>query len=321
MIVAYSIMLLVSILLAIGYFIFVKKKDKWFIILYTSVCLVNLGYLLISISSKDGFAIFANKIAYLGQILVISSMFMIIIKLCGYKYNKTLPIVVLSIGGVMFLLICTTGYLPIYYKEVYLEKIDGYNVLHKEYGPLHILYLIYVLTYFVTLIVLCSYSIHKKLNGSQKEAILVLFVVLGNIAMWILEKFIRWEFELLAVSYLMSELILLGLNWMMQDYIHKNNVEKNKIYGYSKNSYTVMTLSYEEKLEKILKVLPKGETLTQREEEILERILDNKKRKDIAFELHLSENTIKTHTRSLYSKLNISSREELFNIIVDEDPK
>ena len=82
-----------------------------------------------------------------------------------------------------------------------------------------------------------------------------------------------------------------------------------------------MTLSYEEKLEKILKVLPKGETLTQREEEILERILDNKKRKDIALELHLSENTIKTHTRSLYSKLNISSREELFNIIVDEDSK
>ena len=319
MIVAYSIMLLVSILLAIGYFIFVKKKDKWFIILYTSVCLVNLGYLLISVSTSDRFAIFSNKLAYLGQILVITSMFMIITKLCGYKYNKVLPIVLLSIGGTIFLLVCTTGYLPIYYKEVHLETVDGYNVLHKEYGPLHILYLIYVLANFVSLIVLCAHSIHKKLNGSQKEAILVLFVVLGNIAMWILEKFILWEFELLAVSYLMSELILLGLNWMMQDYIHKNNVEKNKINGYSKTSYAVMTLSYEEKLEKILKALPKGETLTQREQEILERVLDNKKRKDIALELHLSENTIKTHTRSLYSKLNVSSREELFNLIVEEE--
>lgn len=318
MILAYCIMFTVSILLAFGYFVVVQKKDKWFIVLYTSVCLVNLGYLLLSISSNINFALFANKLAYLGQIFVITSMLMIIIKLCGITYNKKLPIIVLVIGSLMFLLICTTGYLPWYYKDAYIVNIDGYNVLYKEYGPLHFVYLIYILLYFALMISICIYSIKKKQTGSQKEAILMLIVVFGNIAMWIVEKCIKWEFELLAISYLMSELILLGLNWMMQDFVHVNTIEKRKVNGYSQANYILMSLPLEEKLERVFNALPKGEILAPREKEILEAILENKRRKDIAEELHLSENTIKTYIRSLYSKLNVSSREELFRLIIEE---
>ena len=245
-------------------------------------------------------------------------MLMIIIKLCGITYNKKLPIIVLVIGSLMFLLICTTGYLPWYYKDAYIVNIDGYNVLYKEYGPLHFVYLIYILLYFALMISICIYSIKKKQTGSQKEAILMLIVVFGNIAMWIVEKCIKWEFELLAISYLMSELILLGLNWMMQDFVHVNTIEKRKVNGYSQANYILMSLPLEEKLERVFNALPKGEILAPREKEILEAILENKRRKDIAEELHLSENTIKTYIRSLYSKLNVSSREELFRLIIEE---
>ena len=318
MILAYLIMFIVSILLALGYFFAIQKKDKWFTILYLSISLVNLGYLLLSVATNNSFAIFVNKIAYFGQIFVITSMLMLVIKLCGINYNKKIPIILLIIGSIMFLIICTTGYLPWYYKDAYIINVDGYNILYKEYGPLHFLYLIYVLLYFTTMIVICFYSINKKQVNSQKEAIFIMIVVLGNIAMWIVEKCIKWEFELLAVSYLMSELILLGLNWMMQDYVHINTIEKRKTNGYSQANYILMNLTLEEKLKKVFSILPKGEILAPREKEILEKILENKRRKDIAEELHLSENTIKTYIRSLYSKLNISSRDELFNIIIEE---
>ena len=128
MTIAYLIMAITSIILAVGYFFVVPKKDKWFIMLYISVCLVNIGYLLISVSSNIGFALFANKIAYLGQIFVITSMFMIITKLCGISYNKKLSIVLLVVGLCMFLIICTTGYLPWYYKDAYIINVDGDNV-------------------------------------------------------------------------------------------------------------------------------------------------------------------------------------------------
>jgi len=49
--------------------------------------------------------------------------------------------------------------------------------------------------------------------------------------------------------------------------------------------------------------------------DILEGILDGKSRKEIAADLCLSENTVKMHTSSLFKILNVSSREEIFNII------
>ena len=58
-----------------------------------------------------------------------------------------------------------------------------------------------------------------------------------------------------------------------------------------------------------------NESLSERE--ILEKILESKKRKDIAFEMCLSENTVKTYTRNLYNKLNVGSREELNKLLLE----
>ena len=122
-------------------------------------------------------------------------------------------------------------------------------------------------------------------------------IVLCNLTFWLVEKFITWNFEFLSVSYLFSELILLGLYWMMQDYVH------------------VDSLVQEDKVAVLMNRLPADVALHPREEEILVAILDNKKRKDIATQMNLSENTIKTYTRNLYKKLGVTSREELYQLI------
>ena len=53
------------------------------------------------------------------------------------------------------------------------------------------------------------------------------------------------------------------------------------------------------------------EKLTAREREVLGFLLENKKRKEIADELFVTENTIKKHTTHIYEKLGVSSRSEL----------
>ena len=70
------------------------------------------------------------------------------------------------------------------------------------------------------------------------------------------------------------------------------------------------------KIGKVLLSLKEGEQLASREREILELILDNRKRREIAEEIHLSENTVKTYTRTLYSKLGVNSREELYALLL-----
>lgn len=61
-------------------------------------------------------------------------------------------------------------------------------------------------------------------------------------------------------------------------------------------------------------VLAQEHDLTGREKEILALIAQGKSRADIGQELFLSQNTIKTHSRNLYAKLNVHSKEEVFDL-------
>ncbi len=185
----------------------------------------------------------------------------------------------------------------------------------KEYGPLHNTYLVYLLGYFVAMIATIIHSIRKKKHGSYKFAGLMAAVVCGNILVWLIEKFINWEFEFLSVTYIISELVFLFLYWMMQDYVHVNDIPQYTPAQGERLGVEITALSMEAKLGKVLSFVMEGEPLTIREREILELILGNKKRKEIADDLHLSENTVKTYTRTLYAKLNVTCREELFALL------
>ena len=56
---------------------------------------------------------------------------------------------------------------------------------------------------------------------------------------------------------------------------------------------------------------PQLAELTQREMDVLKLLLENKKRKEIAEELFVTENTVKKHTAHIYEKLEIADRSEL----------
>ena len=316
MTIVYSIMFAISIILLILYCALVHKKQKeiWMVFLHVCVAVVNCGYLLLSLSKTVQFALIANKIAYLGQVFLIMCMFMSVIRLCGFKYNKALPIILFSVGALMFGLIFTTGYLPWYYKEVTLTYADGAAKLEKVYGPLHVTYLIYILLYFTAMICAIVYAIIQKRVRSLKKAGLLIAVVLGNIGMWIVEKFVHWNFEFLSVSYLMSELIFLFLFWMMQDYVHKEDVTETDA-GEKSTIVVVDELSTAEKLRIVMSKLPEGKTLTVKEIEVLNGLLDGKSRKEIASALSISENTAKTHISHVYEKLEISNRQDLMRIL------
>jgi len=282
--------------LAVGllalYTIYFKKKDPWLMFLFCCVPLINLGYLLLSLAKSKVFALVANHTTYLGSVFLSLCMFMVILRLCDYTYHRLLPISLIFLALVMFGVVCS----PWYYDYAATTFTVGEG-LHKVYGPLHNVYALYLSGYFIAMIIAIFRSVRIRQAESYKYAVLMAAIVLGNLTFWLVEKFIRWDFEFLAVSYLFSEIILLGLYWMMQDYIHISHVnEQNKI-------------------DLVMRQLPEGVVLHPREEEILQAILENKKRRDIAAQLNLSENTVKTYTRSLYKKLGVTNRDELHSLV------
>ena len=310
----YGALFLLSLSLLPLYFLFVRKKqnEPWLLFLFACVAVVNLGYTLIAFSNTVEFALFANKITYLGQVLIPLCMFMLISKLCGYTYKKWVLGVLIGAAVIMFAIICTTGYLDWYYTSATIEKVDGATVLHKEYGVLHPINLIYVILYFVGMITVIGLSLGQHKSASQKHACGMLLIVLGNIAMWCFGKVIPWDVEFLSVTYLMSAGGFL-IEWLMlQDYVHKNEVPSPVIVEEKAPIIIVDNMTRAEKIKTILASLPEDTVLSTRQMDILERILDYKSRKEIAVELHLSENTVKTHTGMLYKALGVSGRDEIY---------
>ena len=316
MIITYAIMAIIATILLIGYIALVHKKEPWLLLLYICVTVVNIGYFLISISKTVGFAIFANDVAYLGSVFLSMSMLLTIVRLCGFEVKKKLVVMLTVIGALMFAVIATAGILPWYYKEVELVFVDGAAKLKKIYGVLHPMYMLYLLGYFSAMVACIIQSIRKKMIASQRHASLLAAIVFGNIAVWLVEKFIPWNFEFLSVSYLFSEIILLGLYWMMQDYVRSDLISQPVQEAPRPVPIDIATMPTEEKILKVLSFLKPGEMLAAREREILELVLQNKKRKEIAEELCLSENTIKTYIRTLYGKVGVSSREELYALLI-----
>ena len=311
---------LISTILIPLYFFLVRKKqsEPWLFVLFLCVVTVNLGYTLIAFSGSVEFALFSNKIAYLGQVFVPLCMFMIISKLCGYVYDKRAQLVLIALAVVLFGIICTTGYLDWYYTGATIERIAGATVLHKEYGPLHPINLIYVILYFVAMLTVLGVSLKQHKGASQKHATIMLAVVIGNIAIWCVQKVIPWNFELLSIIYLMSALAYLAIWYMLQDYVHKRDISKYTLAEQKQLGVMITTMSMEEKLVKVLTFVKSDDPLGIREREILELILANKRRKEIASELYLSENTVKTYTRSLYSKLGVTCREDLYSLLIKD---
>jgi DNA-binding NarL/FixJ family response regulator len=68
----------------------------------------------------------------------------------------------------------------------------------------------------------------------------------------------------------------------------------------------------EERIAKIAQTWAADYVLTGRECDVLCAILQNKRRKEITAEMCVTEHTVKKHTGNIFSKLEVSSRSELF---------
>lgn len=301
----YSIAVVVSLLVIIGYCSLIRKRDLWFVLLYSSVFIANTGYLSMSLSTTLGEALLANRLAYLGSVFLPLSLLMIIMNVCRYRYGKWIPAFLTGVSFVVFLTASSGGYLDLYYSDVSLVFANGAAKLLKEYGPLHIIYYIYLLSYFAAMAAIILYALIMKRVFHVKHAVLLLCAVFGNLGVWLIEQLVPADFEFLSISYIITELFLLFLYALLQDYCAIGDTDDDK---------TNEDSGYPD-FEKLMSYCPELYDLTPREIDVLEAILKDKKRKEIAQELNVTEHTIKKHTSHIFSKMEVSSRKELYKKI------
>ncbi len=312
-----------SLLLLISYCLLIKKREPWFVFLFSAVVVVNIGYLSLSISSTLNEALLSNRIAYLGSVFLPVSMLMTIIKTCNVKIPKWAVGTLMGISLIVFLIAASPGYLDIYYKEVELITINGASALKKVYGPLHSIYLYFLLSHFAAMVGVIIYSRIKGKIKSSLQAILLTFSVLVNIGVWLMEQFVDIDFEVLSISYIATELFLLGISLLVQD-ISLQNAIGLRNHASAKESDSITEETHEEVISPVPVVKTTQEkaeyltsvlhTLTPAESTIYKLYLEGKKTKDVMAALNITENTLKYHNRNIYSKLGVSNRKELIDV-------
>jgi len=268
-------------------------------------------------------ALWANRIAYLGSVLLPFAMLMILLNVTNAPYKKRLPATLLGVAILVFLIAASPGVLPIYYKEVSFAVVDGASTLVKVYGPLHPIYLVYLLGYFSAMVVIIVRANLKKTIDTTAHAIIIAIAVFVNIGVWFIEQLVQVDFEMLSISYIISELFLLGIHLVMNENQRLREVVRQveSARSYPAEASAVPDVMLEtpiaedtiapEQVEIFLRGL--GE-LTPTEKVIYDAYIARVTTKEIMTNLNIKETTLKYHNRNLYSKLGVSTRKELLEL-------
>lgn len=319
----YAITACVSLLMIILYGLIFRKKDLWVFLLYVSIFVVNLGYFSVSVSKNLEAALLANRISYLGSVFLPLCMLMTIFEACRLNVRKSITGTLIAVSVVVFLIAASPGYLDVYYKEVSLEIFNGAARLVKVYGELHIVYYIYLFAYFSSMLAVILYAVIKKKINSYKYASVLASVVFMNILIWLFEQIFKSDFEFLSVSYIAGEFLLFFFFGILSDYraLEKKTEESVSVIQ-NLNVKTVQgadNLTQEndnkeltvESIDALVESWKERYNLTARETEVIKLMLLNIKRKEIAEQLCLSENTVKTHFSHIFEKMNVSGKSEM----------
>lgn len=310
----YGVAAVLSALLLIGCLFLVRKKRQWFVLLFSSVLIVNIGYTFLSVSSGLEMALWANRVSYLGSVFLPLAMLMIILNITNTRTKRWVPISLFSLAVVVFLIAASPGILPIYYKEVSFEIINGVSTLIKVYGPLHPLYLVYLVGYFCAMIAVIIRASIKKTFDSTAHAVVLAMAVFVNIGVWFIEQISSIDFEFLSVSYIITELFLCGVHMVMNENQRLRELVQQKeesLQATSADDSRSDRVVSAELIEYFVRGL---DTLTSQERQIYEAYLSGMSTKDIMIALNIKENTLKFHNKNLYSKLGVSSRKQLLEV-------
>ena len=309
--VIYGVASALSLILLVIYCSTVKKRDPWYLLLFVSIMVVNIGYFALAISQGLGEALLANRVSYLGSVFLPLSMLMIIVNATHIRYRKWVPGALLGIAVVVFLIAASPGYLPIYYKDVTFEIVEGVATLVKDYGPLHVLYLIYLLGYFGAMVATIVHATLKDKIDSLAYAVIIAIAVFVNLGVWMIEQLVEIDFEFLSISYIISECFLLGLHFLMAE-AEKQKLRFQQQIPPAPPVEANPSASVESEVVELF--LAGLTTLTPKERALYECYITGMTTDIIMKKLAIKENTLKFHSKNLYGKLGVKSRKQLLEI-------
>ncbi|MBQ7088247.1 MAG: hypothetical protein IJN04_01190 [Clostridia bacterium] len=163
----------------------------------------------------------------------------------------------------------------------------------------------------------------KKTIESTAHAAILAIAVFVNIGVWLIEQLVAIDFEMLSVSYIISELFLLGIHLVMNEYQRMKRIVKQveTVQGYSTDAVSAPDVMLETPVktepvapEHIETFMAGLKALTPTERAIYDAYVARVTTKEIMASMNIKESTVKYHSRNLYAKLGVANRKELLEL-------
>ena len=311
--IVYMALALVSLLLLAGYLLLEKRKEGSFIALFSCVAAINSGYALLAVSPSLPLALMANRTSYLGAAYSVLVMLLIIMEVCQFRRSRALTLLLLCISTAAFLLAASGDWMGLYYRAVSIETINGMTKLVKDYGPLHILYPVYLLSYFAVMVGVILQAVRNSTLTSPKYAVFLTAVAMSNLIVWAIGQVVDVDFEFLSVSYIAAEVMLLAIYSLLRDYgIVQPGGSMVSVQMLTQLNTRYVTAGLPPNMEELFRSFAlRVRSLSTAERRILDFYIDGHEIAEIPDLAFISIHTVKKHNRSIYQKLEVSSRDEL----------
>jgi len=197
---------------------FRKRISPYYIMLFSSILVSNLGYVQMSDADSLNMALFANQTIYLGSSFSAFFLFMCLADLCKNKIKLWVQVLMILGGTLIFYLSSAHSITSQYYKTVELITVNGATVLKKEYGLLHNIYLIYLIINILAGFHVIGKSFFDRKNVSYRNSLMLLATMTMIIIAYAIEKKSGSGFPVLSIAYDIGQTIVLILLLRIKDF-------------------------------------------------------------------------------------------------------
>lgn len=206
----YTILFLLSLVLVVVLIAgFGKKVSVNFVFLFVSTIVINYGYMQLVASRCIESAVYANQTVYLGAAFCPFFLLMSMAELCKIHITRMVKVCLVAWGTLLFAMTSTVGTVDWYYKGIKFVRENGMGRLIKDYGPLHVIYPIYIVVTIVLAFGFIIYSFYKRKEVSYNTTVLLMISTILTASTYAVEKLMDMKFSVAPLAYLFSQVCIL----------------------------------------------------------------------------------------------------------------
>ncbi len=160
-----------------------------------------IGHMIIVNSVHIETALLGNRMVYVSGCFLPLLLFLILAKICSIKISDYLVGALLIFSLLTLFVSWTQGIFDFFYKEVSLSYSEGFPVIEKEYGPLHMIFLVLLIAYAIAIAGMSVFALIKRRRASAIN-IIIFFGTCGIIGLtYFGERFFDLKVDYVPVAY------------------------------------------------------------------------------------------------------------------------